>query len=275
MGDPTTAEQWIGILGTYGDMFGMLNALFSGLAFSAIFYTLRLQLRQAQIQQEELEHMKARTQLSIDREQSISILLADTPGGQADEQGNQPLFQAGYVNVVVLNTTATTAREVVATLTKIQEVTDAGAQDFKPFKGSLRLRESLEEGYPSTYRGVDIRFNAPKSFDLLSVKDEKNKQGNQAPITLIQAAIPHAKYQVLGNKLKLGHTYAFTVTIGAENADSLEVEIVVFIGTDSESVEVKSLKHCTVSPESFQTSDKVKRRWWPLTKRPQKSARTS
>lgn len=41
--------------GTFGDMFGGLNALFSGLAFGGIIYTIFLQREELQLQRNELE----------------------------------------------------------------------------------------------------------------------------------------------------------------------------------------------------------------------------
>lgn len=40
--------------GTFGDMFGAVNALFSGLAFAGIIYTILLQRRELELQREEL-----------------------------------------------------------------------------------------------------------------------------------------------------------------------------------------------------------------------------
>ncbi len=52
--------------GTFGDMFGSVNALFSGLAFAALIYTIFLQRRELKLHQHELqlthEEMKAQVQ---------------------------------------------------------------------------------------------------------------------------------------------------------------------------------------------------------------------
>src|SRR4051812_22521182 len=40
-------------LGSYGSMFGMVGALFSGVAFAAIYYTLRIQIGQRDLQAEQ------------------------------------------------------------------------------------------------------------------------------------------------------------------------------------------------------------------------------
>lgn len=45
--------------GTFGDMFGAVNALFSGLAFAGIVYTILLQRRELELQREELRATRA------------------------------------------------------------------------------------------------------------------------------------------------------------------------------------------------------------------------
>ena len=45
--------------GTFGDMFGALNALFSALAFACVFYTLLLQRRDLELQRVELQQSRA------------------------------------------------------------------------------------------------------------------------------------------------------------------------------------------------------------------------
>lgn len=44
--------------GTFGDMFGGLNALFSGLAFAGIIYTILLQMTELKLQREELKQTR-------------------------------------------------------------------------------------------------------------------------------------------------------------------------------------------------------------------------
>ena len=51
------APDWlpIGDRGTFGDMFGGLNALFSGAAFAGIIFTIILQRKELQLQRRELQ----------------------------------------------------------------------------------------------------------------------------------------------------------------------------------------------------------------------------
>lgn len=45
--------------GTFGDMFGAINSLFSGLAFAGLIYTIHLQLKELGLQRDELEQTRA------------------------------------------------------------------------------------------------------------------------------------------------------------------------------------------------------------------------
>jgi hypothetical protein len=54
----TTDERLTGPRGTFGDMFGAVNALFSGLAFACIFYSLLQQREDLRLQREELEETR-------------------------------------------------------------------------------------------------------------------------------------------------------------------------------------------------------------------------
>lgn len=47
------------IRGTFGDMFGAINALFSGLAFAGIIFTILLQRKELALQRQELKETKA------------------------------------------------------------------------------------------------------------------------------------------------------------------------------------------------------------------------
>lgn len=50
----STNDTFLGDRGTFGDMFGAVNALFSGLAFAGIIFTIFLQRRELQLQRDEL-----------------------------------------------------------------------------------------------------------------------------------------------------------------------------------------------------------------------------
>lgn len=51
---PAIFQKWPENPGTFGDMFGSINALFSGLAFAGIIYTILLQREELGLQREEL-----------------------------------------------------------------------------------------------------------------------------------------------------------------------------------------------------------------------------
>jgi hypothetical protein len=53
--------------GQFGDIYGSVNALFSGLAFAGLFYTINLQIKQLRLQQAELKIQ--RKELRMQREE--------------------------------------------------------------------------------------------------------------------------------------------------------------------------------------------------------------
>lgn len=62
-----TAQRYTENPGTFGDMFGAVNALFSGLAFGTLIYTMLLQRRELSLQRQELA--ATREELSGQRKQ--------------------------------------------------------------------------------------------------------------------------------------------------------------------------------------------------------------
>lgn len=61
--------------GQFGDMFGALNALFSGLAFAGIIYTIRQQKEELELQREELRLTREELTKSVDAQQKAEAAL--------------------------------------------------------------------------------------------------------------------------------------------------------------------------------------------------------
>lgn len=61
--------------GTFGDMFGSVNALFSGLAFAALFYTIFLQRRELKLHHQELELMHDEIRGQVEQLQAQNATL--------------------------------------------------------------------------------------------------------------------------------------------------------------------------------------------------------
>ena len=57
--------------GQFGDSFGALNALFSGLAFAGIIYTIQLQRKELNYQREELRLTRFELKRSTDAQEKI------------------------------------------------------------------------------------------------------------------------------------------------------------------------------------------------------------
>jgi hypothetical protein len=62
--------------GAFGDLFGVVNALFSGLAFAGIIYTILLQRKELKLQRQELEETRNELKRSADaQEKSERVFL--------------------------------------------------------------------------------------------------------------------------------------------------------------------------------------------------------
>lgn len=61
--------------GTFGDMFGSINALFSGLAFAALIYTIFLQRRELKLHQQELEFTHQEMKAQVEQLQAQNVTL--------------------------------------------------------------------------------------------------------------------------------------------------------------------------------------------------------
>lgn len=69
-------NQFVKDRGTYGDMFGMTNALFSGLAFAGIIVTILMQRKELQLQRLDLELTREELKKSTKAQENISKLNA-------------------------------------------------------------------------------------------------------------------------------------------------------------------------------------------------------
>lgn len=86
--------------GQFGDIFGSVNALFSGLAFAGLFWSLRVQQEQLLLQQDELRLQ--REELKLQREE-----MAASRGELARQvEAQQALFRASAAQVTVASVQA-------------------------------------------------------------------------------------------------------------------------------------------------------------------------
>lgn len=72
----TFIEDWT-TRGLFGDMFGAVNALFSGLAFAGVLYTIALQREELQLQRRELEMTREELQRSATAQERSEAALRD------------------------------------------------------------------------------------------------------------------------------------------------------------------------------------------------------
>jgi hypothetical protein len=220
-------NEQIKTLGAYGDMFGVLNSLFSGAAFCAIYYTLRIQQKQHDLQAEQVNMEKEKASIRLDEKKSKNVLITKTGDGKPDPEGKQQRFPSSYARIVLENEANMIARNCRVYLTAIEKRgIDGTFAQIPEYQNSLRLRQSTEREGPPEHTGINLEYGNPQYFDVCSVKDERPAGGL---ITFVQVAHGISKYEELANVLKPGNAYKFAVSVVSENADCLAVEMTVFV----------------------------------------------
>jgi len=71
-----TETNWKSNPGTFGDSFGIINALFTGLAFSGLIVTIMLQYEAIKIQQQDLQESRQQFARSADAQERTARLAA-------------------------------------------------------------------------------------------------------------------------------------------------------------------------------------------------------
>lgn len=70
------------IRGQFGDSFGAINALFSGLAFAGVIFTILLQRNELALQRQELEDTRAELKRSAEAQEKSQAALTQQVAGQ-------------------------------------------------------------------------------------------------------------------------------------------------------------------------------------------------
>ena len=95
----------VGERGQFGDMFGMVNALFSGLAFAGLFWALFLQQKQIQLQRIQLTLQRRELKLQREEMKASRAELANQVAAQrelARVTAMQIAAAAGQMNIEAL-----------------------------------------------------------------------------------------------------------------------------------------------------------------------------
>jgi 5-hydroxyisourate hydrolase-like protein (transthyretin family) len=230
----------IGRLGTYGDMFGLLNAMFSGAAFCAIYYTLRIQQKQHDIEKRNLDMRTEVADLQIDEKESGETFLTTVPGGDESLGKNRPWYDANYVRLVLCNHAPMPAKGCRVILTRVEKRKPGEKFIAIPeSKQSLRLLHITEDEDSPEHKTFTIPFNIPEYFNVCSIKKEGEKI-----LCLIQVSHRDSKYKRLGKTFNINHDYRFHISVDSENSAPLGVIMEVSVGDklDGLTVKVEPLK---------------------------------
>ncbi|MGE5493546.1 MAG: hypothetical protein ACM31P_19990 [Actinomycetota bacterium] len=152
--------------GTFGDMFGAVNSLFSGLAFAALIFTVFMQREELSLQRRELEYTRIELRRSAKAQEQSEVALK----AQAEAAAQQ-------VNLAAVNLLLSYYREELA---KIRKDWPAGVpSDLKARFTMLRKREEeLVSILDTTYHKVTIaQANAKgEPFPVFPVKLSEAQQ---------------------------------------------------------------------------------------------------
>lgn len=124
--------------GTFGDMFGAINALFSGSAFATLIYTVFLQRTELKIQRQELAETRKELQRSAAAQQASEVALR----AQAEAS-------AQSANLAAVNSLLTIYREAISESNRASNMLEP---EVDSLRNRLEVRQArllaiLEETY--------------------------------------------------------------------------------------------------------------------------------
>lgn len=135
------------IRGTFGDSFGAINSLFSGLAFGGIIYTILLQRTELKLQREELKLTRKELKRSADGQEATTQLM-----GEQLRINNMPLFNLkavdknGYTTIKISNNSIHTAFDVeIIVYLKMSQELDNIYNRIEPKPNNIDLNEYIED----------------------------------------------------------------------------------------------------------------------------------
>jgi hypothetical protein len=221
------------LLGAYGDMFGILTALFSGIAFAAIYYTLHVQQKQYQIQLSELNMKREVAELFVDVAESKETFRTQVPGNTSDR------CDARYARIVLRNKSRTRATGCRAMITSIE--TRKSGEQFSVIpesKLTLGLLQPIEKDDAAEDASCVIPHNLPYYFNVCSIKIDSP---DNSPGAMRQVAHSHSKYKSLGQQIKLQREYKFHVAVDSDNSVPLSIEMTVSLGDNIDALSVQQI----------------------------------
>lgn len=161
----------VGDRGTFGDMFGGLNALFSGFAFSGIIYTIYMQRKELEYQREELEL----TRKALQGQQAEMSEQNKTLKIQQFENTFFSMLRTFNDIIDAIDLHTTTAYPPTTNRQTHRTIVNKGRDCFKSFQRTLR--EDLSEFVSSIDlgQGLDLTY-----FDACYDKWWKKNRSNLA-----------------------------------------------------------------------------------------------
>jgi hypothetical protein len=120
--------------GTFGDMFGSVNALFSGLAFAALIYTIFLQRRELKLHHQEIELTHKEVKAQVEQLQAQNATL------------NKQNFENTFFELLRLQNDITNSIDLNAKEGRVIKGRDCFEELYKKFSGLWNKRKPEHRG---------------------------------------------------------------------------------------------------------------------------------
>lgn len=128
--------------GQFGDLFGSLNSLFSGLAFAGFFFTIRLQQQQLEKQEAQLDLQ--REELGLQRQEMVA---------SRTELAKQAVAQTHLSQATVAQIRVAAVNAQIEAL-KIKPSAFGGSEAYKQIEGAAEVLAKLAESLELTLKQV-------------------------------------------------------------------------------------------------------------------------
>lgn len=180
--------------GTFGDMFGAVNSLFTGMAFVGVIYAILLQRHEVGLLQEELR----RTKDIFDAQQDLAAKQAENLKVQLFEGTFFNYFNVftGLVEALDLRSGKRTDSTVVSKgkdvlSTKLGDILDNAKRINGGFLGSTVPKELTDKAYDYVYKNskADLGHYFRTLYNLIKFVDGSDVQNKKLYTNLIRAQL--------------------------------------------------------------------------------------
>ncbi|KAL8931596.1 MAG: hypothetical protein Q9211_006855 [Gyalolechia sp. 1 TL-2023] len=161
--DAAAINERVGRLGIYGDMFGMLNCLFTGLALIGIAYAASLQREEVKLQQDEINDLKQKEAKAYTQLQPTTEAFDVHDYENDSDKGPTIQYRTVYG---LVTTKGATAKNCKAFLVNFQQYNGHEWRTVDTMRGPVRLQWYTEDARADPADGIDIPDSLVNRFRI-------------------------------------------------------------------------------------------------------------